>query len=164
MSLLIQSCLRTLQETRVLILNLNNEQFCDKSIAPYHSSIGSHIRHILDFYNCIVNENEDGVDLTNRERNPKVETCCNSALNHLNSLEETLQKLNNDEKRQLQVTDDLGQGIICLDYTFGALMAQANSHTIHHHAIINYILNQLDIKVSDLRFGFNPTTPIIVDN
>jgi len=46
-----------------------------------------------------------------------------------------------------------------LKYTFIALLAQANSHTIHHYAIINYILDRLHIEMKDDSFGYNPTTP-----
>jgi hypothetical protein len=41
----------------------------------------------------------------------------------------------------------------------GALFAQANSHTIHHYAIINYIFEKLGIVLNDEDFGYNPTTP-----
>lgn len=57
------------------------------------------------------------------------------------------------------VIDDLGMGKIEISYTFGALLAQAKSHTIHHYAIINYILDRLGVTVSDSEFGYNPTTP-----
>ena len=46
-----------------------------------------------------------------------------------------------------------------LKYNFIALLAQANSHTIHHYAIINYILDRLHIEMKDDSFGYNPTTP-----
>lgn len=159
MSKLLESCLKTLYKTRNLLTVLEDEQFTDKSVAPYYSSIGSHIRHILDFYNCIVNEKADRVNLMSRERNLEVESSCTNALKYLAFLENSLKSMNPDEDRILVVTDDLGCGSISLKYTFGALMAQANSHTIHHYAIINYILEQLGITIEDSRFGFNPTTP-----
>ena len=46
-----------------------------------------------------------------------------------------------------------------MKYTLGAVFAQANSHTIHHYAIINYILEGLNISLDDIDFGYNPTTP-----
>ena len=59
----------------------------------------------------------------------------------------------------VSVTDDLGMGTIEIPYTYGALLAQANSHTIHHYAIINYIFDRLGIITNDSDFGYNPTTP-----
>lgn len=160
MSLLIDSCLTTLESTKTLLTKLPNDLYSDKSVAPYYSSIGSHVRHILDFYNCIINEHENQVDLTKRERNLKVETNCEIALDYLKYLQKELQEMNPDENRLIYVCDDLGSGTIELNYTFGALMAQANSHTIHHYAIINYILSSLGVSLQDSRFGFNPTTPV----
>ena len=57
------------------------------------------------------------------------------------------------------VTDDLGLGKTQIPYTYGSLLAQANSHTIHHYAIINYIFDSLGIVINDSEFGYNPTTP-----
>ena len=57
------------------------------------------------------------------------------------------------------VIDDLGLGEVNIKYTLGAILAQANSHAIHHYAIINYILDRLGITIEDDTFGFNPTTP-----
>jgi hypothetical protein len=57
------------------------------------------------------------------------------------------------------VTDDLGLGKVEMAYSSGALFSQANSHTIHHYAIINYILEGLNISIKDSDFGYNPTTP-----
>ena len=64
-----------------------------------------------------------------------------------------------DFKKKLNVLDDLGLGKVEIEYSLGAAFAQANSHAIHHYAIINYILDRLDIKVEDEDFGYNPTTP-----
>ena len=59
MNVIIQSTLKTLQKSQVLLDNLSNNQLCDVTVSPYYSSIGTHIRHILDFYQCILtNENQ----------------------------------------------------------------------------------------------------------
>ena len=44
-------------------------------------------------------------------------------------------------------------------YKMSEILVQANSHTIHHYAIINYILYGLGIFVEDSDFGYNATTP-----
>ena len=161
MDKIINSTLNTLEKSKVLLQHLTNDQLSDHSVPPYFSSIGSHIRHILDFYKCILNESACEVDLTKRERNLQVEVNCDVALEYLESIRKSLVNINSDETRPIKVIDDLGCGQIKLDYTFGALMSQANSHTIHHYAIINYILEGIGISIQDSRFGFNPTTPVI---
>ena len=160
MNIVIQSTLKTLQKSQYLLTNLRSEQLSDTSIAPYNSSIGSHIRHILDFYECIFNIDSEGhIDLTARNRNREVETCCLKAESYLNIILEKLNKLNGNLENKIKVTDDLGLGKVTMPYTLVAVLSQANSHAIHHYAIINYILNGLNISLSDPDFGFNPTTP-----
>ena len=150
----------TLSKSKTLLARLSNDQLCDSTIPPYYSSIGSHIRHILDFYKCIFAGIDNNlVDLTNRERDTKVENDCNCATDYL---EQTLNSLTNfdlDMNNEIEVLDDLGHGTLRIKYTFGSLLAQANSHTIHHYAIINYILDKLSIKMEDEDFGLNPTSP-----
>ena len=59
----------------------------------------------------------------------------------------------------ISVIDDHGLGKIKLEYTIESILAQSNSHAIHHFASISYILYNLDVNVEMPEFGFNPTTP-----
>ena len=160
MDTIIKSTLKTLNKTNHIISLLNNELLCNSSIPPYMSSIGSHIRHILDFYDCIINRtSESHVDLTLRKRNVLVETKCTEALKYYNWITDKLNNVNYNLDEDIYVIDDLGNGKIKIKYTIGALFAQANSHTIHHYAIINYIMSGLEVENIDTGFGYNPTTP-----
>jgi hypothetical protein len=159
MNIIIQATLKNLENTKKILSVLSNDQISSSSIPPYYSSVGSHIRHILDFYDCILIQN-DILDLTSRKRNINVETNCEFALNYYNDIVEKIQALKEiDLDRIVYVLDDLGLGKTKIKYSFSGLLAQANSHTIHHYAIINYILEGLNIKISDKSFGYNPTTP-----
>ena len=158
MNIIVESSLKTLQKAQSLLTQLSTEDYCNASVSPYYSSIGSHLRHIFDFYNCIFNAENNLVDLTARNRDLKVETCCKTANNYLNFIKEKLKSIDN-LNHKLIVVDDLGLGKVEMDYTYSALLAQANSHTIHHYAIINYILDRLGIEMKDSDFGYNPTTP-----
>ncbi len=160
MNKIIQSNLKTLQKTSLLLSNLTNEELCNDSVPPYYSSLGCHIRHILDFYDCVLNiDSYNRIDLTARKRNNDVETNCEIALQYLNIIINRLQNIGYQAEEKIIVIDDLGLGKLEIQYTFGALFAQANSHAIHHYAIINYILDNLGIALQDNDFGYNPTTP-----
>ncbi len=159
MNIIIKSTLNTLQKSQNLLNSLNDDMLSNTSVSPYHSSIGSHLRHILDFYDCILNIKEGCVDLTARKRDTQIETCCISAKNYLDNVMTKLTAFENNLNETVNVIDDLGMGKTEIVYTQAALLAQANSHTIHHYAIINYILDSLGIKMEDANFGYNPTTP-----
>lgn len=158
--MIIQSNLKTLQKTRLLLSNLTNEELCNNSVSPYNSSLGCHIRHILDFYDCVLNiDMNKHIDLTARKRNNKVECECSTATEYLDVIVNKLENIDFQVEEKVIVIDDLGLGKTEIVYTLGALFAQANSHAIHHYAIINYILDSLGIALHDDEFGYNPTTP-----
>ena len=160
MDVIIKSSIQTLKKSKTLLDNLTDDILCNKSISPYYSSVGSHIRHILDFYDCIFKINsENKLDLTARSRNNDVETACCSAKTYLDSILERLINFELAMKDSVLVIDDLGLGKVEIPYSYGALFSQANSHTIHHYAIINYILEGLNISLKNSDFGYNPTTP-----
>ena len=160
MHIIIQSTLKTLQKAQVLLDHLSDAEWCDASVPPYYSSIGTHIRHILDFYDCILNINtQNQVDLTARCRNKAVETHSVNAEHYLKQIVNRLKSMPLNANHLVVVIDDLGLGKTKIPYTCGALLAQANSHAIHHYAIINYIFNSLGIVIKDGEFGYNPTSP-----
>ncbi|MCF1422654.1 hypothetical protein [Mangrovimonas futianensis] len=160
MNPIISATLQTLSKSRILIENLDDQILINASIGPYYSSIGSHLRHIFDFYHCIIDGvKSNHVDLTYRKRDKEVETSCLIALEYLENIQRGLGNYPNILLDEVTVVDDLGLGKTEISYTHASLLAQANSHAIHHYAIINYILHGLNVSISDLRFGYNPTTP-----
>lgn len=65
--------------------NLTDEDLCNTSVHPYYSSIGSQIRHVLDFYNCVLKiDSEKRVDLTARPRNTQIVEQYDYAKDYLN--------------------------------------------------------------------------------
>lgn len=161
MNIVIASSINSLKKSQSLLLLLNNDDLCNSSVSPYYSCIGSHIRHILDFYDCILDGIDAGnINLTNRKRDEKMHNDCNYASINVERVITRLKSL--DDNRlddHFLVEDDLGLGMVSITYTLGAILAQANSHAIHHYAIISYILDRLGIKINDSSFGYNPTTP-----
>ncbi len=160
-TVVINSLLNTLYKSKNLLIELNDNSYCCKEVGPYYSSVGSHIRHVLDFYKCIFKGlDSKHVNLTLRDRDKVVENDCNCAISEIEAIAKKIKDLNSlDLNVLLDVEDNLGDGNITLQYTLGALLAQANSHTIHHYAIIAYIMDRLDVEIKDENFGYNPTTP-----
>ena len=144
-----------------LIGFISDDQFCDKTVPPYHSSIGSHMRHILDIFDCILTGLDSGkVDLTARTRNLQVETQRETCQAYLDRVLAGLNALRGEDLEQLiDVTDDLGLGCVTCKYTLGAALVQAHSHAIHHFAALGYVNSCLGINMPAAEFGYNPTTP-----
>lgn len=153
--------IKNLQRGVTLLNSISDEQYSNTSIAPYYSSIGGHIRHILDVFDCIFDGlNTKKVDLTARKRNQLAETQTAVGIQYFNQIMEKLASLKETDFNQMvQVSDDLGMGMVTVNYTLASALIQAHSHAIHHFASIGYIISQLGIELPDADFGFNPTTP-----
>lgn len=144
-----------------LLNSISDTQYSDTSVQPYHSSIGSHMRHILDVFDCIFSGLEQKhIDLTARKRNQLAEQKTAFGLAYF---DETIKKLESlksvDLDQKIEVSDDLGLGMITASYTLASVIIQAHSHAIHHFASIGYIICELGIELPDADFGYNPTTP-----
>lgn len=161
MNKIVSSSIATVSKSKSILRSLNNEQLTNTDIPPYYSCVGTHLRHIMDFYHCIFKGiSLKMIDLTDRDRDKNMEQDCGCALENIDHVIDGLNAMKFlDPQTTLTVIDDLGQGKIKIDYTLGALLAQANSHTIHHYAIISYILDKMAITIEDETFGYNPTTP-----
>jgi len=149
-------------ERGVKLLNaISDKEYSDNSVAPYYSSIGIHMRHILDVFDCIFDGLAIGkVNLAARKRNELAELHVNHGLIYF---EEIINKLENLKSENLdsvvEVQDDLGLGVVTANYTLASALIQAHSHAIHHFASIGYVISQLGISLPDADFGYNPTTP-----
>ncbi|MCK5638446.1 MAG: DinB family protein [Flavobacteriaceae bacterium] len=158
---MIQAITLNLQRGVKLLNAINDHQYSDASIAPYYSSIGIHMRHILDVFDCIfAGLDSKQVNLTARKRNELAEINVAYGLAYFDQIIdklEDLQSANLDEV--VEVKDDLGMGMITANYTLASALIQAHSHAIHHFASIGYIISQLGIDLPDSDFGYNPTTP-----
>ena len=143
-----------------LLNSITDEQYSSTSAPPYYSSIGSHMRHILDAFSCIFNGLETkNVDFSDRERNPIAEKTTKGGLQYFDEIIAKLHTLSEDDfEVMIAVTDDLGTGKVTANYTVGSALVQAHSHAIHHYASIGFIINRLGIELPDEDFGYNPTT------
>ena len=158
---MIQAIIYNLQRGVKLINAMDDAQYSDSSIPPYYSSIGIHMRHILDVFDCIFDGLESKkVDLSARKRNELAEKKVQFGLQYFDQVIEKLEYLKSvNLDVRVEVKDDLGLGMITANYTLASALIQAHSHAIHHFASIGYIISQLGIQLPDADFGYNPTTP-----
>jgi len=145
-----------------LINTLDISVYTNESVGPYFSSIGSHIRHVLDFFDCVVDGLDSNfIDLTARKRDESISTNKTAAVEHIYKLQETLMSyIDVNTDYLIHVADDMGQGKVTVDYTLESILLHANSHAVHHFATIGYILSKLGSDAKIPGFGYNATTPI----
>ncbi len=157
---MISAIIQNLERGKKLVWNIDQHRYTDNGVAPYYSSIGIHMRHVLDIFDCIL----DGlpskkIDLTKRKRNELIEQNRILGLAYFDQIIEKLMELDTEYfDLEFEVTDDLGKGMVKAKYSLAAVLIQAHSHAIHHFASIGYIIHQLGIALPDEDFGYNPTT------
>ncbi len=158
---MIEAIEQNLQKGIQLLKNISDEQYSNKSVAPYNSSIGCHMRHILDVFSCVFKGLDNGlIDLSVRERNECAEKETLVGIQYFELILNQLEKINKEDfYNEIKVIDDMGLGKETANYTVGAILMQAQSHATHHYASIGYLVYQLGIKLPSSNFGFNPTTP-----
>ncbi len=152
----------TLNNSISLLDAISDQTYTDCSVGPYYSSIGSHIRHALDFFDCIINGiQRNDIDLTARQRDERISTDKEYAKAHIRKIQERITSFGSiNTDYLLNITDNLGAGKETISYTLESILAQANMHAIHHYAIISYMLQTLDVLIEIPGFGYNPSTPI----
>ena len=157
---------KNLQKGIKLLQTVSNEEYTNNSIPPYNSTIGCHIRHILDIFSCVFKGLESNhIDFTVRDRNELVESYTSEGLNYFTQTRTKLITLSEDDLlKEVLLTDNLGLGNVTAKTTLKAVLMQVQSHTTHHYASIGYLIYQLGIALPDADFGFNPTTPKKVIN
>lgn len=121
-------------------------------------SIGEQFRHNLDFLHAFLKGIAIGkVDYTDRERDRRVETCREYAIDRFEAAKFRIGALNSRVLQAiLSVRSELG-GDIWLVSSVGRELEFVLSHTIHHHALIGEKLAGVGIEVMcDL--GVSPST------
>ena len=161
---MIDPIIECLKKGQSLLTNITEIEYNDKSVAPYHSSIGGHSRHVLDVFYCVFLGLDSGhVYLNKRPRNIETETIVSKGVLYYEEILEGLISIKQEDLvTSFLLTDDLGNGPVTVSTTLAAILAQAHNHAIHHFATIGYLLHYLGINLPDNSFGVNPTTPQMV--
>ena len=159
---IVDAAIVNLERAGLLIRKLDDQSYKNANTGPYFSSIGKHVRHILDVFACVISGVESGiVDLTDRKRGAAAENDRDEGLEYLQTVIQSLHGLREiDAATPVRMLDDLGLGKKEIPTTLGGGLCQAHSHAIHHYACIGYLLHLQKLELPDVAFGYNPTTPI----
>jgi hypothetical protein len=130
----------TFLQLRTIIEQLNEDEFSEKLELLNISSIGQHVRHVLEFYVCLSQGIQSGiVDYDQRVRNLSIETDPNYAMVIL------------DELSNIFCCEEIEDTALINSIEYNGVSLIANSsvsreliylieHSIHHYAIIGIAL------------------------
>jgi uncharacterized damage-inducible protein DinB len=150
-----------LNELRSLVESLRDEQFKMKVDILSNASIGEHVRHILEFYVCLLRAHATGVvSYDERERNPKIETDRSFALSVIDNIVLALTEIKSDHPLKLRADfSPDGENDTILETSVFRELAYDLEHSIHHQALIKVGLAYLGEEgVLNEDFGVAPST------
>jgi len=132
-----------------------------KDLAPHR--IGSHLRHILEFYECFLDGLDSShIDYDARKRDESIERSRTAAAMRIYSIIERLENnaaLRGDSTVSVRMEDAYTTGIqdCFVTSSIGRELQVLRSHTIHHFALIAMTTRAHGIEV-DATFGVAPST------
>ncbi len=132
-----------------LLNNIESVVYKDALRPLHYSTTGQHVRHITEFYLCLLKGYETGVvDYDARERNLLIEIDKDFTIEILESIQQNLTNLKSD--RLLTLNSYFGgDEVIEMPTSFFRELTYLIEHTIHHLAIIKIGLNEVypEIKI-----------------
>jgi hypothetical protein len=125
----------TLTSIKDVCALLNNEQFTTKIEVLSSSTIGQHIRHIIEFYTCLMQGYEQGlINYDKRERNTLIESIPAYAFSTIENVQEALEKA--DFNKNMEVVHEIYDTEHHIGTTFARELYYMAEHTLHHFALI----------------------------
>ena len=126
---------------------LSQQEYAQPCNTLFKNTIGQHVRHIIELFQCLENGYDAGVvNYEKRKRDAVIENDREFALSLLAEIYEGLNK--QDKELILEASyDDLGGEPIRIQTNFYREIAYNLEHTIHHMALIRVGINE----VADIR-------------
>lgn len=151
-----------LLEVNNLLKGLSQEQYGRKLEILSGASIGQHVRHIVEFYQCLFNgEESKSVNYDARSRNIQLESDIYFTQRTIGELINELLDVNEDFPVTFIADYSLTEGKTpaLIQSTFFRELAYNLEHSIHHQALIKVAITEM--KLTTLvkgTFGYAPST------
>ncbi len=140
------------------LADLSQEEYIQPSKTLFNNTIGQHVRHIIELFQCLENGYETGtVNYEKRKRDMVIEGSKQTALELLHKIHESLDRQN--KELVLEATYDEHSGeTIKLATNYFREIAYNLEHTIHHMALIRVGINEISSIQLPAEFGVASST------
>ena len=158
---MVDLCKENLSEIKDLLLKISNDQYSQKSGMLSGASIGQHIRHILEFYVCLIHGRKSGViNYDTRERKYTLENNTKAAIRVIHDILNNLSAIEKDSPVILVgCYSTNNQETVVINSSILRELTYNLEHSIHHQALIKVGLKEQGIEhIIDENFGVAPAT------
>lgn len=122
---------------------LSQAEYVQPCKTLFNNTIGQHVRHIIELFQCLENGYETGiVNYEKRNRDMEIEGSKQLAISLLKAIHEGLDR-ENKELRLEATYDEHSTEIISLSTNYNREIAYNLEHTIHHMALIRVGVNEV---------------------
>lgn len=132
---------------------LSNEEYTRKSDVLMNATIGQHVRHIIELFQCLENGYHTGVvNYEKRKRDYAIET--NKSL-AVELLKDTYRHIEKPNKEIMLEADDYCDTVqtVLIPSNYYREIAYNLEHTIHHMALIRVGVNEVSSVILPEEFG-----------
>jgi hypothetical protein len=158
---LITNCIRLLEEAARLLERITDDVYSKTTVFSRRGSVGTHVRHCLDFYRSFLNGLESNrIDYNFRRRSPRLETDRYYAIQEIQKLIIELREVAPIFRIApiLVSTEDCG---VSRESWCGSSVVREleflQSHTIHHYSLVALLLRLEGVEPGE-DFGVAPST------
>lgn len=121
--------------------HLDSEKYAQYLAVLNGNSIGKHVRHILDLFDCLIRGSEMGIlNYDHRNRDLTIENSPEFASKKIKEIQQSI--LNLDLQKKLNMFQNLGNTEIQIETNLERELLYNIEHTIHHLAIIRIAIEQ----------------------
>ena len=137
---------------------LTDEQYCEKSRTLSGATIGQHVRHVIELFQCLNKGYETGtVNYEKRKRDVNIETNRNFAISLLPDIYNSLDK--HDKELMLESNyDELSDDLVSIKTNYYREIVYNLEHTVHHMALIRVGIHEVSAIELPEGFGIASST------
>lgn len=150
----------TLSKIKIYLEKLDDERYSRPLELFSNSSIGQHTRHIIEFLQCLIEQNPTGfINYEKRQRNKAIEMHTSVAIGIIDKIVERLHSGELKTALMLETQYDDEGPMHIVETTLDREIIYNIEHAIHHMAIIKIGLKVLAPEIKIPRdFGVAPST------
>lgn len=154
--------IKSLVEINDLLKGLSQEQYNRKLEILTDASIGQHVRHILEFYQCLFRGEENKkVNYDARQRDLKLETDIHFASKTVEAIINALLEVKSDFPVTFvaDYSTSENEKPELIQSSFYRELAYNLEHSIHHQALIKVAITEMQLtSLVKNTFGYAPST------
>lgn len=158
----ISASINILESIKDLLDSISTKIYIEPDHILSGATLGQHFRHIIEFYQCIIDNSEDClICYDNRKRDLRLEESIDAMIIRINNITYSIKNLDPDIPVQTlsKFTSDPLEKKVKINSSIGRELAYGFDHSIHHLAIVKIAMNinHPEIKLP-AELGIAPST------